>query len=321
MSRAEADDHAPAHDGLFYSSDQQLLRFAVPFLRDGIAHDEAVLIVANYGTRALLEPALEGLGPVEFVSPPAVFRRTATAVRAYRDLVEKALARGAQRVRAISEVDFGNTAHARAESVRFEAVANLALAAHPLWNVCFYDVRRIPAELLSASSHAHPYLVTEDHRRPNPDYVPPVELLRRHSQVGPYTIEAQRPDLEFRDLHAVGLSTVRRTIHNAASAGSVLPQGQIDDFLDAISEIASNALVHGAGPVSVRGWVTHQRLVCTITDRGSGFDDPLAGFLPAPMDGLPVHGAGLWLARNFSDSLDFSTTADAFTARIACWTN
>jgi anti-sigma regulatory factor (Ser/Thr protein kinase) len=321
VSRAEADDQVPAHDGLFYSSDEQLLRFAVPFLRDGIAHGEAVVIVANDDTRELLEPALEGLGPVEFVSPHAVFTRTATAVRAYRDLVEEALARGAQRVRAISEVNFGTTTHAQAESIRFEAVANLALAAHPLWNVCLYDVRRIPAELLTASAHAHPYLVTDDHRRPNPDYLPPVELLRRHSQIGPYTIEAQPPSLELHDLHAVGLSTLRRTIHNEATAGSVLPQDQIDDFLEAISEIASNALVHGTGQVSVRAWVTQQRLVCTITDHGSGFDDPLAGFLPAPLNGLPVHGAGLWLARNFSDSLDFSTTADGFTARIACWTN
>lgn len=77
-----------------------------------------------------------------------------------------------------------------------------------------------------------------------------------------------------------------------------------------MSEIASNALMHGAGPVSVRGWITHQRLICTITDRGNGFDDPLAGFLPTPVNGLPVHGAGLWLTRNFSDSLDFSTTAE-----------
>ena len=318
---AEAQEQAHAHDGLFYSSDEQLLRFVVPFLRDGVAHNEAVFIVANDATRALLGPVLEDIGPVEFISPPEVFRRTATAVRTYQELVEKAVARGAQRVRSISEVDFGNTPHGLAENLRFEAVANLALASHPLWNVCLYDLRRLPAELVSASTHAHPYLVSDDDRRPNPDYVPPADLLRRHSQIGPYTVEAQPPDLDFRDLHAVGLSALRKTIKTTASAASVLPQEQIEDFLEAVTEIAANSLVHGEAPVSIRVWVTQQRIVCTITDRGQGFDDPLAGFLPTPRNGLPVHGAGLWLARNFTDSLDFSTTEDGFTTRLACWTN
>jgi anti-sigma regulatory factor (Ser/Thr protein kinase) len=314
-------DLAPAHDGLFYSSDQELLHVVVPFVRDAVTHNEAVLVVASDHTREVLEPVLRDIGPVEYVNPSVVFRRTATAVHTYRELVEKALGRGARRVRALNEVHFGETLHARAETIRFEAVANVGLAAHPLWHVCLYDVRRTPPDLLSASAHAHPYVVSADDRRPNPEYVPPVELLRRHSQIPPYTIEAQPPDLEFRDLSAVGLSTLRRAIQTTASAATVLPQGRIDDFIEALSEIASNSLVHGEAPVTTRVWVTQQRIVCTVTDRGNGFDDPLAGFLPASPNALPVHGSGLWLARNFSDSLDFSTSDDGFTARLACWTN
>lgn len=320
-ANAETGTPAPAHDGLFYASDEQLLQFVVPFVRDGIAHHEAVVVVAHDSTRKLLEPVLADVGPVEFVSPPQVFRRTVGAVRIYQELVQRAVERGAPRVRAISQVDFGAAGHGREENVRFEAVANLALAAQPLWNVCLYDVRRLPDELVSTSAQAHPYLVSENERWPNPDYVPPAELLRRHSQIGPYRVEAQPPDLDVRDLHAVGLSRLRKDILVTASAGSVLPQEQIDDFLEAVNEIVTNSLVHGKGPVSIRVWVTQQRIVCTVTDRGGGFDDPLAGFLPGPMNGLPVHGAGLWLARNFTDSLDFSTTENGLTARLACWTN
>ena len=317
----ETDDVAPAHDGLLYSSDEELLRFVVPFLRDGIADGEAAVVVANDRTRELIEPVLDDIGPVEFVGAPTVFRRSAAAILAYHELIERALASGAQRVRLISEVDFGNTDDGKVDSIRFEAVANLALAGHPVWNVCLYDVRRTPPDLLSATAHAHPFLVTDHHRRPNPGYLFPAELLRRHSQLRPYTIEAQTPDLELHDLGTSGLSSLRRGIHAAASTSSVIPQAQIDDFLEATSEIAANSLVHGHGPVSVSVWVTQQRIVCTITDQGHGFDDPLAGFLPVPLGGMPGHGFGLWLARNLSDSLDFSVTDDGFTARLACWTN
>lgn len=317
----DTEDLAPAHDGLLYSSDEELLRFVVPFLRDGIADGEVAVVVANDRTRELLEPALADIGPIEFVEAPTVFRRSAAAVLAYHELIQGALSRGAQRVRLISEVDFGNTPDGKLENIRFEAIANVALTGHPVWNVCLYDSRRTPPELLDTTSQAHPYLVIDHHRRANPGYLFPAELLRRHSQLVPYGVEAQTPDLELLDLGTSGLSSLRRGINAAALASSVVPQAQIDDFLEAISEVATNSLVHGQGPVGVRVWVTQQRIVCTITDRGRGFDEPLAGFLPVPLSGMPGNGFGLWLARNLSDSLDFSTTDDGFTARLACWTN
>jgi anti-sigma regulatory factor (Ser/Thr protein kinase) len=321
VTAAGADGVGPAHDGFVFTSDEQLVRFAVPFLREGLERQEAAVVVVGERARQLLAPALEGVGPVVFVSPPEVFRRTPRALLAYQELVEQALADGAAGVRAVSEVDFGDNDYARTESVRFEAVANLALAQHPLWNVCLYDVRRTPAELLSTSTQAHPYLVNDQQRRRNPDFIPPAELLRRHSQVSPYRVEAEAPDLEVQDLRPVGLAGLRTAVNDAAASDSVLPAGQIDDFLEAVTEVATNALRHGEGPVHIRMWVTQQRLVMTVTDRGAGFDDPLAGFLPPLIEALPVNGSGLWLARNLSDSLDFSRTTSGFIARIACWTS
>ena len=54
------------------------------------------------------------------------------------------------------------------------------------------------------------------------------------------------------------------------------------------------------------------RFVCEIVDRGSGFDDPSAGYL-APRNGS---GAGLWVARQLAWQIEFFRSPSGFTARI-----
>jgi anti-sigma regulatory factor (Ser/Thr protein kinase) len=54
------------------------------------------------------------------------------------------------------------------------------------------------------------------------------------------------------------------------------------------------------------------RFVCEIVDRGTGFDDPTAGFLP-PRPGI---GSGLWVARQLAWRIDFFRSPEGFTARI-----
>jgi anti-sigma regulatory factor (Ser/Thr protein kinase) len=57
--------------------------------------------------------------------------------------------------------------------------------------------------------------------------------------------------------------------------------------------------------------------VCAISDRGSGFADPLAGFQPAHGPDLGRGGMGLWLARKLFDSVDLLPGPDGFTVRLA----
>ena len=53
----------------------------------------------------------------------------------------------------------------------------------------------------------------------------------------------------------------------------------------AVHEVASNGLRHGEPPVTVRVWLGPGRVVCTVTDRGHGFDDPFTGYLMAHFTG------------------------------------
>jgi anti-sigma regulatory factor (Ser/Thr protein kinase) len=83
-------------------------------------------------------------------------------------------------------------------------------------------------------------------------------------------------------------------------------------MLVAGTEVAANAVRHGAGIEEVRVGRSEGRFVCEIVDRGSGFDDPVAGYL-APREGI---GTGLWVARQLAWRVEAFHSPRGFTVRI-----
>jgi anti-sigma regulatory factor (Ser/Thr protein kinase) len=80
--------------------------------------------------------------------------------------------------------------------------------------------------------------------------------------------------------------------------------------------VVSNAHEHGRAPVTLRLWAADAAVVCTVTDRGPGIDDPLVGYA-RPRD--PSEGLGLWAARQLCDVLDYERGAEGFAVRIAAF--
>jgi anti-sigma regulatory factor (Ser/Thr protein kinase) len=68
----------------------------------------------------------------------------------------------------------------------------------------------------------------------------------------------------------------------------------------AVSEVASNALEHGAPPAAVCLWTTPSSVICQITDNGH-FTQPLAGLVPPRAN--QSRGRGLWMAHQLCDQL------------------
>jgi anti-sigma regulatory factor (Ser/Thr protein kinase) len=69
---------------------------------------------------------------------------------------------------------------------------------------------------------------------------------------------------------------------------------------------------HGTGIEEVRVGRADGRFVCEVIDRGSGFDDPVAGYL-APREGT---GTGLWIARQLSWRVESFRSPRGFTVRM-----
>jgi anti-sigma regulatory factor (Ser/Thr protein kinase) len=80
--------------------------------------------------------------------------------------------------------------------------------------------------------------------------------------------------------------------------------------------MTTNALRHGRPPVDLRLWADADRLVCTVTDRGAGLQDPFIGYGPAHGDDLSLGGMGLWLARQLCDHVDITRTGDGVRVRL-----
>jgi anti-sigma regulatory factor (Ser/Thr protein kinase) len=94
------------------------------------------------------------------------------------------------------------------------------------------------------------------------------------------------------------------------------PHDLVQDFLIAIDEMTSNALRHGQAPVSLRLWISSDRLICTISDHGTGWDDPFAGYGPAHGENLSHGGMGLWLARQLCDHVDIRRGEHGVSVRL-----
>jgi anti-sigma regulatory factor (Ser/Thr protein kinase) len=301
------------HDALFYGSDDDLRAAGVPFFRAGFAAGDRAMLACSARTAALLVAALNDDVRISVLPHSELYQRPARTIAEYQRLMDHAVATGAQRVRLIGEIDFGVNRADWIEWCRYEAAVNHALRKYPLWSVCAYDTQRLPGEVLDAGFLTHPNVITTGSRGPNPRYVDPAEFLRRSAQVGPDPLETTRPAVQLDEL--TDLAPLRRTFERTL-AESAVPATTADEFLFAVNEVATNAAVHGRPPVRVRLWSAPDRLLCTVTDGGPGFDNPFAGYVPAHDGGLSHGGRGLWLARQLC-RIDMFRTSEGFTVRLA----
>jgi anti-sigma regulatory factor (Ser/Thr protein kinase) len=287
------------HDALLYGSTDEFTAVAAPFLLEGLAEGDAAVIAVGPVLTERLCAAVGDDARVMVLERHALYRsRTPTAITAFRALAAEYAAPG-RRVRVVGETDFGTTSAERSEWQRYEAVINRAFAAAPLWGLCAFDTGRLPAPLLEAARRTHPQLRTPAGRRPNPDYVDPAAYLGT-LPVPDEPLERTTPALAADAVtDFIGLRhAVQQRL--AAVAG---PRDLVEDFLLAVDEMASNAVRHGRPPVGLRLWTAPGALVCTISDRGCGWEDPFAGYGPAHGEDLSRGGMGLWLARQLCDQV------------------
>ena len=315
--RPESDPASPyrgyAHDALLFDTDDRLIDVAVPFLLEGLAAGEAAVVATAPRTADVLRDAVDGHPLVHVLARGDVYRpRTPTAITTFRRLAEQRTSEGATRVRVVGEADFGRTERDWLEWQRYEAVINHALAAWPLWGLCVYDTQRLPEQILDSALRTHSGVVTSAGRAPNPRFMQPAEYLGT-LPVPAEALEDTEPRLTALDVTDFIDLRHRVAAELATVAGS---RDAIDDYLLAVDEMSSNAARHGRPPIDLRLWTAPDRIVCTIADRGPGWDDPFAGYGPAHGEDLSRGGMGLWLARQLCDHVDITTDAEGTRVRL-----
>ena len=299
-------DAVVEHDLLVVDTDDELLAAAAAFLGEGRAAGDVMRAGLPGWVVAELAPGL----------PEVSFRASEEPLRLREPDLIASIRRSAaecapRRLRLLGLVTAPEP-RSWDERRRCEAISNIAYRGSDISLLCLYDRRTTPAPALAAAEATHPHVRTGDGRSPNARYLDPRafldslevpdEPLQRQDPVLAVDAAPTLPDLR----HAVG----------AALRGRAGDRDVEEDFHLAVSEIAANAFRHGRPPVSARLWASPDRLVCTVTDAGTGYRDASAGYLPAHGDDLSRGGMGLWLARKLCDHVDLSSGADGLTVRL-----
>jgi anti-sigma regulatory factor (Ser/Thr protein kinase) len=295
---ASAPDAGFVHSALIYGSDDEFMQVALPFVEQGIAAGEPSLVAIQARNvehlRAALggEPAGVSLLPVE--------EWYESSVRTRDKFVQWAGERaGSGRVRLLGEPPWsvGSQAQIR-EWARYESIINVAFADLSVSFACLYDSRTLTPEILEHARNTHPEIVGSEGSAPSETYEDPLEFCERlDSRVErPKGEPAAALDFDLADLRGV------RQLVASSAVDSGMPRVRADELALAVNEIASNAVVHGSPPATLRIWKGDSELICEVTDAGEGIEDVLAGQLTPQVDG--IGGRGIWLARMLSDAVE-----------------
>ncbi|RZU73017.1 anti-sigma regulatory factor (Ser/Thr protein kinase) [Micromonospora kangleipakensis] len=292
------------HAALIVDSDDTLRSRLVPALRRSVAAHERVCLLVGAHVERVVRDALGSLADrLEWGERATSPTRLGFAYERLRRYLAAQHAAGSS-VHVITEADVSAepgsdapvdraTAHLSYESACGDAYADYGCAV-----TCLWDSRRHPAVLIESVRTLHNHEFTENGREPNSGHVASADYLRRRSEI---PLDAMPPvvDLDVRLVDLDQLTPLRGALRGWAEARS-FDADATGDVVVAVTEVATNGLVHGAPPVRLRGWHHRDMLVVQVDDPGGHRIPPAAGF-HRPGSADRVGGRGLWLARQLAD--------------------
>ena len=293
------------HQALIYGSDREFMDVALPFVEKGLNREQPTLVSVQGRHVENLRAALGGTPEGLTLHPVEDWYETSARTRDKFASWATERAQGGRRIRLVGEPPWalGHEAQVR-DWARHESVINVAFASLPVTFICPYDARALPQDLLEVARDTHPELVDGTGSAPSDSYADPREFCERLDA----TVEAQTRPPALETVFALAdLPGVRRLVGSfAIEAG--LDGSRTEEIVLAVKEIATNAVIHGRPPTSVRAWHSCDEIIVEVTDAGGGIRDALAGQLPPPAQELG--GRGLWLTRLLCDAVEICDAGD-----------
>ena len=297
------------HEAGFYGSDAEFRALVVPFVEEGIAAGEPVIIGYDDRKNALVRSWLTDPSPVTFLADKSVYAAPTRAIAAYRRLFEFHAAMGAGQIRITGEVPHPGNGGSFEGWDRYEAAVNTVWDDFPVWGLCLYDTATAPTAVLDVAERTHPHIVAPSGARRLNGRFQDLSVFEALPYV-PDPLETTRPVIELGDSSAAGARQALAQIGEGRVADTIL-----EDLLIGVTEAVSNALLHGRGSVTVRIWAAPDRIVINVHDQGRGPADPLAGLVPASSS-IPDAGLGLWLIHQLDINVALNHADDGFTVRL-----
>lgn len=296
------------HEAFLYRGDDDFLDGVVPFVLDGIAAGQPVMVAVR-GTRT--RPLRDALGPdgaeVLFVDMTELGHNPARIIPGWRRFLDEHSIDG-QPVRGVGEPIWpGRRPTEVAEAQLHEALLNVAIHPDtPMWLRCPYDVSALPEADLAEAARSHPILVRSGELQGSRSYggMQHVEDLLAEDLPEP------EPTVDGIALPAGGAAVAGLVGAHAAAAD--LDAEKAWALSLAVREVAASA-VPGC---TLRVWAEPAALVCEIRDPDPVVD-PMAGRIQ-PRDAEPDE-RGLWLANQMCDLVQVRSSLEGSTIRIITW--
>lgn len=296
-SPTTVDGHA-RHRAVVYEDAAGFVELVGGFLCEGVSQRDRVLVATTARKRSWLRDALGNASEaVEWVDAHALYARHGPMFAEVIGVLARHAKGGNGRVRIVAEQPGLRGDAERRAYMRYEAAANVAYRRFAASVLCPYDAGGLPDAVLEDVFRTHPEVLTPDGPRASEAFVDPRAFIRLRSRIQAPPQGAPAVAIEDAD----DLARARTWVcARAAAAG--LDAERIEELEVAVSEAATNALVHGAPPRCVWVYEREGMLICHVHDGGRGLADPLAGYLPP--ESRSEGGRGLWLMRQICDVVE-----------------
>ena len=274
------------------SGDEGFLAAAIPFVTDGIAAGDPVLVVLGARREELLQQKIDDPEPITFIPASHDIQRPSSRIASLRRSFAVHSASGAERIRLVEDLP-PSPSGSWQPWLRYEAFALRAFAAYPLVDLSIVASEDVPRSVIDKLTRVAVHGETAELLD---EPVPPVDA--------PPAIHLEHP----------APTEARRRIADMA-ARLALPIDRQEHIVAAVSEIVTNALVHGAPPMELCAWAVGGGIEGTVTDHGGGPSDPTVGLAPA--DRVPGEGGlGLFIAHQLCDEVTLHRRGMEFTVRL-----
>jgi len=300
------------HEALFYRGDEDFLDGLLPFVREGLERDEAVVVAEPRARLELLRDALgDDASAVEFLDMIEIGQNPARIIGVWDRVLRENTTAG-RRLRGVGEPAFVGRRDVELLECRLhELLLNTAFDGGPAWRLlCPYDEVQLPRHVVRAALHTHPLAGTTAGRRPSPDYSP--------SEVADlFGADLPRPtEAVLRGVYGAGdIPATRRTVAQYARAMG-LPEEKVEILELAASELATNSIRHGGGTGTVAMWAPPGAAIVEFSDSGR-VRDPLTGrLMPSPEQ---EGGRGVYLVNQLCDLVQLRSSAEGTTIRVTTW--
>ncbi|MFZ0139845.1 MAG: sensor histidine kinase [Aeromicrobium sp.] len=297
------------HEAFLYSNDQEFFDRTVPFINDGVAAGDAIMVVLTRGRidslRSMVSSSHE---TVQFQDMAEVGLNPGRIISAWVRFVTASLTEG-RRMRGIGEPIWSGRSDAEIlECQRHEALLNVAFESTPGFTLmCPYDRSSLDDEVVALAGRTHPTTV-EDGRRSllSLDYEGP--------GFDPFTGDLPEPSGAVEEFVLAGMSLdrVRRLVADHAAAAG-LDSKRSDDLVVAVNEAVTNTVRHADGIGVLRLWRDGDSVICDVVDHG-WIHDPLAGRLPVTT--TETAGRGLWLIHQLCDLVQVRSSETSTMVRM-----